>query len=76
MKNTNILISGAGIVEQKQKNIKLLRQVIPGSAFTLWIRNLVMKLMSIPSVLRFVFKKTYAKVVREETITLKDYEHL
>lgn len=60
-------------VEQKQKNIKLLRQVVPGSDFTLWIRNQVMKLMSIPFVLRFVFKRTYGKVVREETIKLKDY---
>lgn len=31
------------------------------------------ELMSIPFVLRFVFKRTYGKVVREETIKLKDY---
>ena len=62
-------------VEQKQKNISLLKQVVPGSALGLWLRNQVMKLMNIPSVARITAKRTYGKVVREE-ITLKDYDAL
>lgn len=59
-------------VEQKQRNIRLLRQVVPGSAFGLWVRNRVMALMQIPQVSRFVAKRTYGRVVRDE-ITLKGY---
>ena len=61
-------------VEQKHKNIKLLRQVVPGTAFELWARNQVMKLMSIHAVALFMMKQTWGKVVAEESITLKDYE--
>ena len=60
-------------VDQKQRNIRLLRQVVPGSAFGLWMRNRIMTLMQIPSVSRFVAKRTYGRVVREE-IMLKGYE--
>ena len=63
-------------VEQKQQNIALLRQVVPGSAFSLAVRNQVMKLMSIPSVSRLMMKMTYGRVVRDEAITLKGYEKL
>lgn len=48
-------------VEQKQKNIKLLRQVVPGSPFELWARNQVMKLMSIHAFALFVMKNTWEK---------------
>ena len=60
-------------VEQKQGNTKLLGQLVPGSAFGLWARNYVMKLMANPAVSRFMVKMTYGQVVKEE-ITLKDYD--
>lgn len=63
-------------VEQKQKNIKLLRTVVPGSAFELWLRNQVMKLMRFHAFALFFMKQTWGKVVADESITLKDYEKL
>lgn len=62
-------------VEQKQGNTKLLGQLVPGSAFGLWARNHVMKLMANPAFTRFIVKMTYGQVVKEE-ITLKDYDNL
>ena len=59
-------------VEQKQRNIRLLRQVLPGSALGLRIRNQVLRLTRTPFISRAVAKITYGRVVREE-ITLNDY---
>lgn len=61
-------------VEQKQKNIKLLRTVVPGSAFELWARNQVMKLMKLHAFALFFMKQTWGKVVADESIALKDYD--
>src|SRR5581483_8218792 len=61
-------------VEQKQKNIKLLRTVVPGSAFELWARNQVMKLMRLHAFALFFMKQTWGKVVADEAITLKNYD--
>lgn len=60
-------------VEQKHKNIRLVRQAVPGSAFGLWLRNQVMKLMRFHAVALFVMKRTWGKVVAEESIRLTDY---
>ncbi len=61
-------------VEQKQKNIKLLRTVVPGSPFELWARNQVMKLMKLHAFALFFMKQTWGKVVADEAITLKNYD--
>lgn len=63
-------------VEQKQRNIRLLRQVVPGSAFGLWVRNQAMRLMRFRFASRALAKATYGRVVQEEEITLRDYEPL
>jgi 2-polyprenyl-6-methoxyphenol hydroxylase-like FAD-dependent oxidoreductase len=61
-------------VEQKQKN-PLGYQVVPGSTFGLWVRNRVLKLMSIPFLSWFAIKMIYGRAVRE-SFTLKEYAYL
>ena len=55
-------------------NIKLLPQVVPCAVFALGARDQLMKLMSVHAVALFIMKKTWEKVVAEESLRLKDYE--
>lgn len=60
-------------VETKQKNPERARaQFVPDSALGLWLRNMTLRLTSIPPIWRFVFKRTFGQLLREN-LTLKDY---
>jgi 2-polyprenyl-6-methoxyphenol hydroxylase-like FAD-dependent oxidoreductase len=62
-------------VKDKQKNPERAAQFVPGSALGLWIRNLALKLVSVPFVSRFLIRMTYGKLLRD-SFTLKEYGDL
>lgn len=61
-------------VTDKQKNPERAgAQFIPNSALGLWLRNQGLRLTSLPLIWRFVFKRTYGRLL-QESFTLKNYE--
>lgn len=61
------------LVEEKQKNPeRAVTQFVPESAFRLWVRDRVLRLISLPLVSPLVLKITYGRLLREPSI-IKGY---
>lgn len=61
-------------VEKKTNEARRMAlRLVPGSATALWLRNQVLKLLSIPGISRLAARMTYGKMFRE-SFALKTYE--